>query len=76
MGSSINDRFNVLPETVTITALQLGYAGMVEPNTLLASRNLSNVTAHLKHFVGPTKLVYFSSPSLHRYKLLYSVSVL
>ena len=66
MGASTKDGFNVLPETVAITALQLDFAGMVESNTVLTSRNLSTVTAHLEQFVGPTKLVYSSTPSLHQ----------
>ena len=66
MGLSIKNGFNVLPEAVAITALQLDYAGMVESNTLLTSRNLSTVTAHLEQFVGPTKLVYSSTITLHQ----------
>ena len=65
MGVSIKDKVNLLPETVAITALQLDYARMVAPNTLLTSRNLSNVTSHLESFAGPKQLIYSSSPSLH-----------
>ena len=39
---------------------------MVESNTLLTSRNLRTITAHLQQFAGPTKLVYSSTPPLHQ----------
>lgn len=64
MGATIKDGFNVLPETIAITALQLDFAGMVGSNTVLTSRNQRTATTHLEQFVGPIKFVYSSTPSI------------
>ena len=62
MGLSLKEGHNILPETVSIHALQLDYVGLTEPNTVLTKKNKQRISREIDYFAGQSRLVCSSSP--------------